>query len=187
VDRALLENLRDGDTTAFETLYGRYLRPVTNYLTAFTRSTDTGREIAQDVFVRLWERREGIDPDKNIVRYLFTMARNRALDLIEDEKHYASEGVEAQDQREDTLSFAADIEYIAHEAELIIDIAISLMPPQRRKIYELSRKEQMSNTQIAELMGISKNTVENHITTALNDLRRTYAEYNMHDVSNVGV
>jgi RNA polymerase sigma-70 factor (ECF subfamily) len=148
---------------------------VRNYLTVFTRSKEAGIEIAQDVFVKLWENRESIDHERAISGYLFTIARNCALKYLAAVKKISTEDISRYDMPEDSAS--ADNLYIAREMELIIDIAVSRMPPQRRKIYELSRNDKLSNAEIAELLKISKNTVENHITTALKDIKRAYSGY----------
>jgi RNA polymerase sigma-70 factor (ECF subfamily) len=167
--------LREGDQSAFEQIYLRYMPSVRNYLAVFTRSKEVGREIAQDVFVKLWENRESIDHEKAISAYLFTIARNCALKYLAALKKISTEDISRYDLPEDSVS--ADSLYLTREVELIIDIAVSRMPPQRRKIYELSRNDKLTNAEIAELLKISKNTVENHITTALKEIKKAYAGY----------
>jgi RNA polymerase sigma-70 factor (ECF subfamily) len=175
-DRDFLCRLRDGDHRAFETLYLRYMPAIRNFLIVLTRSNDVGNEIAQDVFVKLWKRLEHVDPDKDIGSYLYKIAKNEAFNYLDKLKRIRTEYFETYEQYEDTGA-TPDQEYFAREMELIVDIALSRMPPRQRNVFELSRKERMSNTDIAELLQISKSTVENHITTALNDLRKVYAKY----------
>jgi RNA polymerase sigma-70 factor (ECF subfamily) len=168
--------LRDGDQNAFEQIYLHYMPSVRDYLVMFTRSKEAGREIAQDVFVKLWENRERIDHEKAISGYLFTIARNYALKYLATLNKYSTEDISTREVVAEE-SASADTLYLTREVELIVEIAVSRMPPQRRKIYELSRNDKLSNAEIAELMKISKNTVENHITSALREIRKAWASY----------
>jgi RNA polymerase sigma-70 factor (ECF subfamily) len=177
VDRDFLCRLRDGDQQAFETLYLKYMPAIRKFLTVLTRSDDAGHEIAQDVFVRLWKRLKYVDPDKDIGNYLYKIARNEAFRHLDGLKRVKTEYFAAYEQQYEDTGAIPDQEYIAREMELIVDIAVSRMSPRQRSVYELSRKEKMNNTDIAKLLNISKNTVENHITTALNDIRKVYAKY----------
>jgi len=169
ITRGLLIDLRGGDPSAFETVYLHYAGPVKNFLTALTRSDEAGDEITQEVFVTLWEKRDRIDPERGISGYLYTIAKNYAFKYLSKGKHlvYESDGVA---EPSDLERSPAEI-LIQKEKELLVEIAIRRMPTQRRKIFEMSRKEGLSNGEIAEKLNLSKNTVENHITSALKDLR----------------
>jgi len=71
-----------------------------------------------------------------------------------------------------SLAIAPDEIFIGKETEILIEILTRKMPPQRRRIFEFNRKEGLTNDEIARRLNISKNTVENHITSALKDLRK---------------
>ena len=171
----LLQALRSGDQNAFERIYLHYVSSVKNFLTVLTRSGEAGEEITQEVFVTLWEKRDRIDPDKNISAYIYTIAKNYAFKYFNRKKGLLQEDVMSADSLEAYGS--PDEILIQKEKEILIEIAVSQMPPQRRKIYRLSRIEGLSNSEIAEMLNISKNTVENHITSALNDLREVLAMF----------
>lgn len=171
----LLTALRLGDHTAYEKIYLHYASSVKNFLRTLTRSHEVAKEITQEVFITLWEKRDKIDPCKNISGYLYTIAKNAALKHFRDNKLVKDEISAAVDPFENNST--PDEIIIGKEKEILIEIAISRMPPQRKKIYELSRIEGLSNAEIAKKLGISKNTVENHITSALKDLREVIAVF----------
>jgi RNA polymerase sigma-70 factor (ECF subfamily) len=170
-----LRALKEGNEQAFEAVYLRYVSSVRNFLSALVRSDEAGMELTQESFVALWERRENIDPEKNISGYLHTIAKNNALKFLNRRKN---SNVEELSDADDTPNPAvADSLLVAGEMEILMDIAISEMPTKRRKIFELSRKDGLSNQEIADKLNISKNTVENHVTSALKNLRMVLSSF----------
>lgn len=169
----VLHALRNGSHLAFEEVYIRYVSTVKKFLTVLARSEEVAEEITQETFVTLWEKRKNIDPDKNISGYLFTIAKNFALKYFKSCQMFFGE--EYLEHDNPLSGLAPDEVLIGKEQEILTEIAVMRMPTQRKKIYELSRKKGFSNNEIAEQLQISKNTVENHITSALNDIRNIIA------------
>jgi RNA polymerase sigma-70 factor (ECF subfamily) len=102
--------------------------------------------------------------------YLFRMARNMVYDYYDhcliEEKY-----IHQQSEKNGYADFIED-ELYAKELSLLIDMAVEKMPEQRKRIFIMSRKEELSNEEIAKQLKISKRTVENHLTQALRDLRK---------------
>ena len=82
----LLEALRDGDHEAYKTVYLHYRGPIENFLYKLLRSREEAEEIAQHVFMTLWERRAELDPSKNIRTLLYTIARNAVVNLFKRQR-----------------------------------------------------------------------------------------------------
>ncbi len=120
--------------------------------------------------VVLWEKRESIDPAKNISGYMYTIARNLAFKYLIRRRNANTRELSDADRAEST--FIPDQGVIEEEINSIIEATIDKMPLRQREVYLLSRKEGLGNQEIAERLQISKNTVENHITSALKDLRK---------------
>jgi RNA polymerase sigma-70 factor (ECF subfamily) len=167
-----IKKLANGDHRAFDVLFTRYYSIVKSFLAGFIKDEDLASDIAQDVFFKIWVNREAISQVISFKAYLFRVARNMVYDYYE---HNAIKEKYAHRQQEDAENFHSDLieeELYARELSLLIDINVGKMPPQRRRIFTMSRKEGFSNDEIAGQLKISKRTVENHLTQALNDLRQ---------------
>lgn len=167
-----LEALGQGDHHAFDILFIQYHPKVKLFLMGFVKDEELVRDMAQDIFFKVWTNREAISRVDSFKNYLFRMAKNMIYDYYE---HSLVKEKYKDKQYEQNKHVYADIleeEIFVRELSLIIDIAIEKMPPQRKLIFTKSRKEGLSNEEIAAQLNISKRTVENHITQALNDLRK---------------
>lgn len=159
-----------GNERAFEVLFLNYQPKLIAFVDGFVKDYELSRDICQDVFLRLWENRERYNEIKSFKAFLFKTAKfyifNHFDHLLVNEKYvdYVLDAPIEPTSIEDSL-FAKDLEDL-------INLAIQNMPEQRRKVFSLSRVEGLTNDEIAEKLGISKRTVENHITTALAMLRK---------------
>lgn len=168
VSTETLEALKDGEHSAFEEVFLLYYEKVKYFINSLLKSPELSEELSQEIFVNLWEQRVKIDPYKNFNAYLYVITRNTVYNYVKSKKvrdRYAYTAIE--------LSASANGEelVIAKEMELLVDIAVSRMPKQRRKIFEMSRNEGMSNEKIAEQLNITKNAVEKQLRLALGDVR----------------
>jgi len=166
-----LEALGKGDHDAFNILFMSYHSLVKRFLYGFIKEEDEVLDIAQDIFVKIWTHRKSVASVDSFKAYLFRMARNEVYNYYKlhaiRENHleqYRQQSVWVDDLLEERI--------LAEELDLLLDIAIDNMPPQRKLIFKMSRKEGLSNEEIANQLNINKRTVENHITQALADLRK---------------
>ena len=148
-EQELIERIRRGDLVSFKAMFERYYGGVH----AFTRGVvDNGfhaEEITQNVFIRLWLKREALDPSRNFKAFLYTLARHEIADYFRSDRY---------DRRRLRLR------------QLVLD-EIDRMPAQRREVFRLSRIEGLTNDEIARRLRISKRTVEGHLNAALRTLR----------------
>jgi RNA polymerase sigma-70 factor (ECF subfamily) len=166
-----LRRLGEGDHDAFDTLFMAYHSPVKRFLTGFIKDEDEVLDMLQDIFCHVWEHRNTIAKVDSFKAYLFRMARNAIynhfkINAIREEhlQQYQREAILTDDLAEERLH--------AEELGLLLDIAVDHMPPQRKLVFKMSRKEGLSNEEISKCLNISKRTVENHITAALSELRK---------------
>jgi RNA polymerase sigma-70 factor (family 1) len=169
-DAVLLQRLVQGDETAFRELYEDYQGRLFLFAYRFTKSKEAAEEIVQDVFVKLWEKREQIKIEKNFAGYLFRVTRNLIIDGLKraalDKKVQQRIYTHMQVLRNPIAD-----ELLNKELERLHQQAINALTEQRRTVYLLSREEELSYAEIAERLGISKNTVHNHMVSALQSIR----------------
>lgn len=165
-----LKELGEGDRDAFDVLYVQYSPRVKTFLAGFVKDKDEASDMTQDLFFKIWTNRKVISKVDSFKSYLFRMARNMIYDYYE---HNLVKETYSQKQLEKSpYTEIIEEELYAKELALLIDIAVEKMPQQRRTIFMMSRKEGLSNEEIAQRLNINKRTVENQITQALSELRK---------------
>ena len=164
------------DEAAFSELYVRYKDKLYYFCLHLLKSKEEANDIVQEIFIRIWESRNFINSDLSFSSFLYTMARNRILnyfrDIDIDEK--VKEILATQKVTEEE---AIDSKIIYTEYQVILQNAISQLPPQRRKIFNMSRIESMSHKEIAAELGISVNTVQEHISEALKFIKAYFSKH----------
>ncbi|MDL2213833.1 RNA polymerase sigma-70 factor [Bacteroides sp. OttesenSCG-928-N06] len=166
----LLKDLKNGDKKAFEKIYAQYYNPILLFLNSWVHPSSSAEDLCQELFSNLWENRETINPKKNLKSYLFTSARNKAVDFYRKKKEINFENDIPSNLTEENLP---DDMLIATDTWLQIIDTVKNMPKQRQRVFKLSRFEKFSNEEISLRLNITKNAVEKHITFALRDIRTT--------------
>jgi len=169
MEQQTLEALRDGKHKAFEDVFTAYYNKIKYFINGLVKSEADSEELTQDIFVKLWINRISIDPKKTFNAYIYIVARNAAFNFL---KHKIVESSYLENYTE--LNEVADSEQMifAKEINLLVELTVGKMPIQRKTIYQLSRDQDLSNDEIALKLGITKKTVENQLSLALQELRR---------------
>ena len=162
--------MKEGDETAFESIYWKYNSYVFNFINSLLYDRVLSEDITQSVFMKIWERRESIDPDKGFDAYLFTIARNMVYK--ETENRLLSESAfYALSQQQTNEDFLMEEKIDADSLRLYIDNLIEQLPLSRKEIFKLSRREHLSNKEIATRLSISEKTVETQLYRSLRFLK----------------
>jgi RNA polymerase sigma-70 factor (ECF subfamily) len=164
------------DEATFESLFRKHFMALVAFAMKFLRDTDTAKEIVHDVFIRLWEKRDNMDPQRSIKSYLFTSVHNRCLNYIRDNKKYDHSEFHLEKLEENT-NWENNDKLVETETELRIRKAIDDLPDKCREIFILSRFEELKYAEIATKLGISIKTVEAQMSRALKSLRENLIEY----------
>ncbi len=171
-ERSLILRLIGGDEDAFCELYATYKNRLIYFAMRFLKSREYAEDIFQDAFTVVWQSRRFINPDASFSSYLYTIMRNRILNQLRnaanEEKLKESILSQALDYTEDTKR-----EVMLNDLKSLISHALQQLTPRQREIFEMSREAQLSHKEIADKLGISVNTVQEHISTSLK-LIRTY-------------
>jgi RNA polymerase sigma-70 factor (ECF subfamily) len=162
--------IRGGDEAAFRLFYEERLVYLLSRVERLTGDRDGAWDIVQDAFVKLWRDRERIDPDKPLDGLVAAMAANAACDAHKRRQVHARYHKE-QLSTQSGEDHHADAAIIEHETQREMDAIIEAMPPQRRRIYLMSRQEGLTYQEIADRLGISRGTVHRHMSIALDQLR----------------
>lgn len=165
-DIELVTLLTQDDEAAFSELYIRYKDKLSYFCLSLLKSKEEANDIVQEIFIRIWESRSFINPELSFSSFLYTMARNRIMNYYRD-MDIDTKVKEILATREITVEETTESHIIYSEYQEILQAAIEQLPPQRKKIFNMSRIENMSHKEIATELGISVNTVQEHISEAL--------------------
>ena len=169
-EKELLSSLQLGNEDAFEQLYRIYSLQIFRKILSLVKEEEIAEELLQDVFLRIWEKRESIDPEKSFRSYLYCIAQNLVTDLFRraayDRKlldHLVVATTELYNPIEDRLDLI--------DGETVLQQALNSLSPQRRKIYMLSKIDGKSYKEISSLLGISTSTINDHVVKGTKSLK----------------
>ena len=174
-DSELLERLRRGDTSAFDTIFRTWYGPLVGTAERMLRDRAVAEELVQDVMLELWRRRETLAADGSAQAYLFQATRNRVLNHL---RHLKIEQRSEPEIRGDSASTPHADSALAHEElDVAVQKAVQALPDRCREVFELSRVHGLKYAEIAKTLGISVKTVEAQMGKALRTLRERLAPW----------
>jgi RNA polymerase sigma-70 factor (ECF subfamily) len=172
----IIRQITQGDKNAFEVLFKNHYANLCGYALKYVWELDQAEEIVQDLFFNLWNKKSQLYISSSVESYLFRAVRNACLNYLKHKKiqdNYASavqenysSGIRLNDNPMETL-----------ELQKRIDESIESMPPERKKIFLLSRYDGLKYKEIADKLGISVKTVEAQMGKALKYLREELKEF----------
>ena len=168
---AQVRRLQKGDLYSFDLVYQRYSQRLYGFAFSILKNHEDAKEIVQETFLRLWNSKDQLKNDQSLKSYLFKISYNISIDLIrlrlKNEKYVEYLKIHFSED-------AADADNLADYNELndTIQKIISEFPEQRQKVFRMSREKGLSHAEIADQLGITTKTVENHINLALKTVRK---------------
>lgn len=181
-EQQLLKRLKNDDEAAFKVLFNDFYSKLYYFVLEFIPLKDIAENIVQDTLVTLWNKRNQLKDDSNLTSYLFTVAKNNALKKLRDKKYSQklfsnTIDVGELDLNVETLSTVDTSVCAFMDIEQIIQETLTSLPPQCRKVFELSRFQEMKNREIAEELNISIKTVEKHISKGIKTFKVALKDY----------
>ena len=165
----LLLKISQGDEAAFARLFHTYYNRLCAFVMHLTGSMPLSEEIVQEIFIRIWEKREKLSQVTHFHPYLYAVAKNYSMSFL---KKLGREMARKQEWEMSVVNGGEEGEDIVIKSyRNIIDQAISELPAQRQKVYLLSRDEGLRQAEIAERLAISLETVKKHMVLALRSIR----------------
>ena len=156
-EHIILKKLRDGDSEALDILYLRYASKVRDFAFRLLKDRTDAEDVTHDIFLKIWEQRRGLGAVLSFRGYLFRMTRNAIFNAYKhrqvESKYQAETGA-----AESPAAPQADESVSTDDLLEMIDLAVRNMPEQRRRVFCMSRYENMSYNDIAEALNISPKT-----------------------------
>jgi len=176
-DAELVARIRAGDERALEEVFRAYYAGMCAFVRRFVHAPDISEELVQDVFFKLWSKRETLSEIDALRTYLFRAARNTALNHLRRKKLESAWEEQEAARGEPLTTGATDDEASTGDVAQAVDAAIARLPTRCREIFVMSRQGNMTYAEIASALGISIKTVETQMGRALKSLRVSLAKY----------
>lgn len=170
-EKELVQKVAAGNEAAYKELFTHYWDRIYSTALMFTKSPEMSEDMAQEVFARIWVKREKLKEVLHFDAYLFVTARNLIFDQLRQKVFTYEHGVYLTEYFKDPSLTPADTVELK-EMEKIIQQGISILPPQQRIAFCLSRFQGLKHEEIAVQMGISRESVKSHIVRAIASLRK---------------
>ncbi|MFZ6009450.1 MAG: RNA polymerase sigma-70 factor [Bacteroidota bacterium] len=174
----LVQSIKNGDAQSLELLFRRLYPHMCAYANKFLHDLDEAEEIVQEVFFRIWKNRKLLDETQSIKSYLFTAVKNNCFTSLEHKR--------VKDKYAELLAYVyRSSEGYSHSHEFLVASelekdftkALDQLPPECRRIFELSRFEGLKYHEIAQQLNISIKTVETQMSRALSKIRLQLRDY----------
>jgi RNA polymerase sigma-70 factor (ECF subfamily) len=174
-DSELVGLLQKGEHMAFEKLFRRYGQKIFIFSLSYLKSQADAREVVQEVFLKIWDKRLTLRDDASFQSYLFTIAYNsikKSFNKKAKEDRFKLELVDALDSVQSAVDYENNYQLVTEKLALFIDE----MPEKRKEIFIQRKKQGKPVRQIAAEMDLSVKTIENQITEAMKYLKKRFED-----------
>jgi RNA polymerase sigma-70 factor (family 1) len=168
-DSHLIELWRNGNEKAYRALFDRYFYKLYCYTLKLVPDKNVSEEIVMDVMLAIWQKRDQLNCSLSLSAYLYKSVKNRLIDHLRKQQ-LATVSLELTTV-EPPSECITDGRILHKELESLYRTSLNRLPPQKKRIFTMSREEGSSYKEIADRLQLSKNTVENHMVAALRLLK----------------
>lgn len=173
----IVKKMVEGDIDSFKYFFDRYYDDLCNFVHFYLHDKVLAEEIVQDIFVNVWENKEKLQIKTSVKSYLFSASKFKSLNLLRDAK--------TQKRIVEKIGVTESFHTLEHDSSTIdvgeykkiLDTAVNQLAPKCREIFLLSKREYLSNKEIADHLEISVKTVECQMTMAFKRLREYLIPY----------
>lgn len=175
-DEELVDRINAGEDRAFMEVYKRYRGVLYTFACRIADDEGQAEDLVQEVFLSLWEHRSSLRLQGSLSAYLYSAVRYRFFDWV-DKRRVRQDYAQGFGRWLDREPIPADSGLLVAELQALVEEGLSRLPANMRRIFELSHQDQLSNHEIAELIGLSEKTVRNNLSSAMKALRRRLGPY----------
>lgn len=178
VDKDTIIKFKEGNTEAFDKIYRQFSNKIYHFVLGLTKDEHVSKDIVQEVFINLWDKSDLVNQDLNFDNYIFTITYNSIR------KYFRRKAIETKAfdyflKNSPEVIEDGDKDLIFKELIEIAYKTIDNLPPQRKKVYTMSKQEGMKIKEIADKLSLSPRTVENHLAKALKFLKEELSDISL--------
>jgi len=177
------KRLKDGNEAAFEIVFKSFFEQLASFANEYVFDKEVSKNIVQEIFMKLWEKRANIEIHSNLKSYLYTSTKNSCISYL---RHIKTRQQYFEKRKKDFDDLMLNYEALSqlnidridfNSIETIIKETIDSLPPRCKEVFTLSRYEELSNKEIAEKLEISVKAVEANNTRAIKLLKKNLKNY----------
>lgn len=178
-DHQLLFRVSQGDELAFQQLVNRYSNKVFFHAMTFVKTWHQAEEIAQDIFLHIWQKKEKLLHVDSLENYIFVVSKNFLLSYMRkkvrrfDPNEFSSEA--------DIIESSA-VKYENKELRILLEKAIDHLPDQKQQVFRMIHQEGLSQDECARKLGIATRTVRWNLVSATNGIKDFLHRYSLGDI-----
>lgn len=185
-NEALMLRFRGGDVRAFEILLTRHRHSIFEFILRSVGpwNTTQAEDLTQETFLRVVKQASAYEQRAKFTTWLFTLARNLCIDASRRRKHRKAQSLDQTDEEGNSLldrtassGPAVDRQVIGHQLQARLEEAIDSLPEDQREVFLMRESADLSFKEIADVIGVSENTVKSRMRYALEKLRASLGEY----------
>jgi RNA polymerase sigma-70 factor (family 1) len=165
------------DEHAYKHLFLSFHKPLIRFAFTYVKNNEAAEEVVSDVFMKIWDLKQKLADIENLKVYLFTATKNTSLNYLAKYEKYTVWDLENVEVKLDEHIYNPEEILLKHEFRDKVLHAIKELPPKCQMAYKLIREDGLTYKEVAEILNISVNTVENHMTAALHKLARALKAY----------
>jgi RNA polymerase sigma-70 factor, ECF subfamily len=177
-EHIIIRQFKQGDHHAFRVLYEKHAPKLFAFSKKYLQSNEDAEEVVQEVFLRIWEKRENIDEHLSFSSYVIQAAKHRIYNGFR-KKVNAQVYLDFLLFTNDVSKNFTELDVDFNDIKIKAEAAINAMPPKRQEIFRMSRELGLKNKEIAQKLDISIKTVENQMGQALKYLKDALGEYQL--------
>ena len=164
VDSELLSRLQNGEVQAFDELYWKYHRAVYANIFKLVKDSEATKDICQEVFITLWEKRSSLTISQSVAGWLFVVSYNKAVSYLKKNSKVTITSIEKPLEMQPAEEPAFNVKEVQLQ---LLEAALGHLSPQRRRVFELCKLQGKTYEEAAQEIKISKHTVKEYLSAAV--------------------
>lgn len=168
---------QNSDQQAFKELYLAYFNRLYKFAFSILHSSEFAEEAVNDVFLNIWQKRQTLKSIQNLTSYLFISTKNTSVNYLSKFRKERSTSLDDVLVRFDIDELTPETAFFNEELRKEIEQAINQLPPKTKLVFQMAKMEGLKYKEIAQILDISVNTIDNHIATAIKKLSNSLEKF----------